>query len=141
MSIPRFAAESSLGPAVGTYIGKSVHIWSSSGFAATITSVNPQQLSLLGASLGRDCFGSLRQCIAEHCIDVDNPRQRTLCIRACGQPSVCGPCLCSSAGSCERECRRSFVSSSGGFADVFCTGPCSPSSEQAGREKAAFRFL
>ena len=124
--MPGFAAESSLGPAMGMYIGKSVHFWSSTGFAASITSIAPQQLSVLGTSPGRDCFGSLRQCIADHCVDVDNPRQRILCIRACGQRTVCGPCMCDAGtGICERECRRSFVTSSGGFADVFCREPCS----------------
>ena len=127
MNMPGFAAESSLGPPMGMYIGKSVHFWSSSGFAVSITSISPQQLSLLRARPARDCFGSLAECIAEHCIDVDiTPRQRILCIRACGQRSVCGPCICDAGtGICERECRRSFVTSSGGFADVFCTGPCS----------------
>ena len=69
--MPGFAAESSLGPAMGRYIGKSVHLWSSTGFAASITSISPQQLSVLETSAGRDCFGSLRQCIADHCVDVD----------------------------------------------------------------------
>ena len=120
--MPGFAAESSLGPAVGRYIGTSVHFWSSSGFTG---SISPQQLSVLGTSSRRDCFGSLAQCVADHCIDIDvSPKQRALCIRACGQPSVCGPCVCDSTGICERECRRSYVSSSGGFADVYCQGPC-----------------
>jgi hypothetical protein len=129
VNMPGFAAESSLGPAVGTYIGKSAHFWSSGSFAASITSISPQQLSAFGTSAGRGCFGSLQQCIADHCfLDVDiTPRQRILCIRACSQPTVCGSCVCDAGtGICERECRRSFVSSSGGFADVYCTGPCSP---------------
>src|SRR5262245_45277859 len=124
--MPGFAAESSLGPAGGIYIGKPVRFWSSSGFAASTPSISPQQLSLLGTSRARDCFGSLQQCIADHCFEVDNPRQRILCIRACSQPTVCRPCMCDAGtGICERECRRSFVSSSGGFADVYCTEPCS----------------
>ena len=124
--MPGFAAESSLGPAMGMYIGKSAHLWSSGSFAASITSIVPQQLSLFGAAAGHDCFGSLRQCIADHCFEVDNPRQRILCIRACGQPTVCGPCRFNAGtGMYERECRRSFVTSQGGFADVFCTEPCS----------------
>ena len=122
--MPGFAAESSLGPAMGIYIGTSGHFRSSSGFAANVTFVSPQQLSALGTAAASDCFGSLRQCIADHCADVDNPRQRILCIRACGQRAVCGPCICN-AGICERECRKSFVTSSGGFADLYCTGPCS----------------
>jgi hypothetical protein len=125
VNIPGFAAESSLGPAMGMYMGKSVHCWSSRGVAASIASVSPQQLSVFGISPGSDCFGSRAQCIADHCAGNDlNPRQAILCIRACGQPAVCGPCRCS-AGTCEHECRKSFLSSSGGFADVFCTGPCS----------------
>jgi hypothetical protein len=126
--MPGIAAESSLGPAMGMYIGKPVHFWSSSGFAAGITSISPQQSSVLGISARSDCFGSLRQCIADHCIDIDvTPRQRILCIRACGQRTVCGPCRFNAGtGMYERECRRSFVTSQGGFADVFCTEPCSP---------------
>jgi len=123
--MPGFAAESSLGPAMGMYIGNSAHFGPNGSFAASIASIVPQQLSLLGTPPAHDCFGSLRQCIADHCADVDNPRQKILCIRACGQRTVCGPCICSSSGFCERECRRSIVTSSGGFADVFCTEPCS----------------
>ena len=124
MNIPGFAAESALGPALGKYMGKSVHCWSIGGVAKSNASISPQQLSILRTLPVNDCFGSFSQCVAEHCADVDNPRQRALCFSACRQPAVCGPCRCS-AGTCERECRKSFVSSSGGVADVFCTGPCS----------------
>jgi hypothetical protein len=124
VSIPGFAAESSLGPALGIYIGKSVHRSSSRGVAADVASISPQQLAEFGAAPGSDCFGSLRQCIADHCFGNDlNPMQAALCRRACSQPAVCGPCRCS-GGVCERECRKSFVSSSGGFADLFCRGAC-----------------
>ena len=127
MNIPGFAAESALGPALGKYMGKSVHCWSIGGVAKSNASISPQQLSVVGTSAGSDCFGSLRQCIADHCVDVDiTPRQRILCIRACGQRTVCGPCRFNAGtGIYERECRRSFVTSQGGFADVFCTEPCS----------------
>ena len=74
MNLPGFTAEASLGPATGMYIGEPVHFWSSSGFTG---SISPQQLSTLGTSSRRDCFGSRAQCVADHCIDIDvSPRQR-----------------------------------------------------------------
>jgi hypothetical protein len=93
MNIPGFAAESSLGPAMGTYIGKSVHFWTNRGFVAGIVSITPQQSSLLATVIGSGCFGSVNQCIADHC-DLDDPRQRAACQKACKQPAVCTPCRC-----------------------------------------------
>jgi hypothetical protein len=55
MNIPGFAAESSLGPAMGMYTGKAVHFWTNRGFVARITSISPQQLSVAGTFV--NCVG------------------------------------------------------------------------------------
>jgi hypothetical protein len=128
MNIPGFAAESSLGPAMGTYIGKSVHFWTNRGFVAGIVSITPQQSSLLATVIGSDCFGSVNQCIADHC-DLDDPRQRAACQKACKQPAVCTPCRCRCSPDCTRtceiECHKYLSTGSGGFVDLKCTEPCS----------------
>ena len=128
MNIPGFSAESSLGPALGMYMGKSVHFWTNRGFVTSIASISPQQLSVPGPFLGSDCFGSVDQCIADHC-DLDDPRQKAACAKACRQPAVCGPCRCRCSPdcirTCELECRKSIFTGSGGFVDLRCTQPCS----------------
>jgi hypothetical protein len=120
MNIPGFGAESSLGPAMGMYMGKSVHFWTNRGFVAGIASISPQQLSLLGTFPETDCFGDLKTCIRVHCLDVPDGR----CRAACAQPAVCGPCRCTCSPdctrTCERECRKSVTG-----ADLKCTQPCS----------------
>jgi hypothetical protein len=47
MSIPGFAAESSLGPAMGMYMGKSLHFWTNSGFITRIASMVLQERRLV----------------------------------------------------------------------------------------------
>jgi hypothetical protein len=68
--------------------------------------------------LGRDCFGSLLQCIANHCIFLRGP-ERAACDFACAAPSRCGPCTCNP--TCTWTCRRSSPG-----ALLTCTEPCTP---------------
>jgi hypothetical protein len=128
MNTPGFTAEASLGPAFGLYAGKSDHFRTNRDFIASIASISPQQLSLLGTLSGSDCFGSVDQCIADHC-DLDDPRQRAACAKACRQPAVCDPCRCRCSPdctrTCERECHKFLSTGSGGFVDLTCTEPCS----------------
>ena len=129
MNIPGFGAESSLGPTMGIYKGKSIHFWADRGFVADIASISAQQLSTLGTFLASDCFGSVKQCITDHCSDIDDPRQRAACQKACNQPATCTPCLCRCGPDCTRtceiECHKFLSTGSGGFVDLTCTEPCS----------------
>src|SRR5262245_8508795 len=127
MRIPGFAAESSVGPAMGTYLGKAVYSWTNRSFVPSITSIGPQQLSVSG-TIGSDCFGSVEKCIIDHCSDLDDRGQRQKCVNACRRPAVCSPCACTCGPdctrTCQRECHKSILTSSGGFVDVTCTEPC-----------------
>ena len=125
--IPGFGAESSLGPAMGMYMGKSAHFWTNRGFAAGIVSITPEQSSLLATIIGSDCFGSVDQCLDRFCVNLPPGKQRAECFAACQQPSVCSDCSCSCTPNCVRtcevECTRRTTS---GSAILKCTGSCVP---------------
>ena len=128
INIPGFSAEASLGTAMGMYAGKSDYIWTDGSFGAGILPITPQQASLLAPVIGSDCFGSSKKCIADHC-DLDDPKQRAACQKACRQPAVCTPCRCRCSPDCTRtceiECHKYLSTGSGGFVDLKCTEPCS----------------
>jgi hypothetical protein len=128
MNVPRFAAEASLGPALGVYRGTAAP--PGTAFAATTAAIEPQQRGGFGNRFGVDCFGSADQCENKFCVNLPPGKQRAECFAACQNPSVCSGCQCSCSPNCNRTCGVTCTRrTTSGSAILRCTGSCFPFDE------------